>query len=538
MTAELELPVQERYTASRPSTHRASCPTPRVEPPQGAHVVIADADAASREICADILRRDGHGVTTCSSAEQALRWCTETRVDVLIVPDRDVPAEHVREVRNRAAAVGEPLVIVLAEHPTIAASIVATRDGAFAYLPKPFAACHLQVLAGRAAHARGFAPNPERSSASALPDRRPLGSSLALQQAIALARKVAATSASVFITGESGSGKEMVAQLIHTQSRRAARPFVPVNCAALPHDLLETEMFGHRKGAFTGAVRDKPGLLEEADGGTIFLDELLELPLPLQAKLLRVIQDGVVRRVGSETTDVVVDVRLIAATNGDPELAMRSGALRPDFYYRLCVVPIHVPPLRERREDIPTLATAFLAALVAAASGAGGTGSPAVGRRDAGAPLAQQWPGNVRELQNLIEHLCVIAKPGDRIAAADLPLTASISVGRLTRPMTARSGLTREAANRREIASYHTLRDEFLTLFERRYVAALLRRAGGSMTAASRIAAVPRSTLYRIMGRNGYAPNRPGTHTAAPTAREVADAPLTCGQPFACGSPV
>ena len=537
MTAALELPVQERYTASRLSTHRASCPTPRVEPPQGAHVVIADADAASREICADILRRDGHGVTTCSSAEQALRWCTETRVDVLIVPDRDVPAEHVREVRDRAAAVGEPLVIVLAEHPTIAASIVATRDGAFAYLPKPFAACHLQVLAGRAAYARGFAPNPERSSASALPDRRPLGSSLALQQAIALARKVAATSASVFITGESGSGKEMVAQLIHRQSRRAARPFVPVNCAALPHDLLETEMFGHRKGAFTGAVRDKPGLLEEADGGTIFLDELLELPLPLQAKLLRVIQDGVVRRVGSETTDVVVDVRLIAATNGDPELAMRSGALRPDFYYRLCVVPIHVPPLRERSEDIPTLATAFLAASWQRHRALDGP-VPQLSDAAMRVLLAQQWPGNVRELQNLIEHVCVIAKPGDRIAAADLPLTASISVGRLTRPMTARSGLTREAANRREIASYHTLRDEFLALFERRYVAALLRRAGGSMTAASRIAAVPRSTLYRIMGRNGYAPNPPGTHTAAPTAREVADAPLAGGQPFACGSPV
>ena len=519
VTAALELPVRERQRGARPSEPRVPRPTPAAEPPHRAHVIVADADAASREICADILRRDGHGVTTCSSAERALACCAVGRVDVLIVTDRDVRAEQVREVRERATAGGEPVVIVLAERPTVAASIVATRQGAFAYLPKPFAACHLQVLVGRAAHARGLVPKSGSSSASAPRDGRPLGVSPALQRAIELARKVAATSASVFVTGESGSGKEMIAQLIHAESRRGARPFVAVNCAALPYDLLETEMFGHRKGAFTGAVRDKPGLLEVADGGTLFLDELLELPLPLQAKLLRVIQDGVVRRVGSETTDAIVDVRLIAATNGDPELAMEVGALRPDLYYRLRVVPIHVPPLRERSEDIPILATAFLATSWQRHRAREG---PVPHLSDAAMRvlLAQQWPGNVRELQNLIEHVSVVVKPGDRIAAADLPLAPSIAVGPLTRPALARSGVTRDGTNRRDVASYHALRDGFLAVFERRYVAALLRRAGGSMTAASRIAAVPRSTLYRIMGRNGHAPSRAGSDTSSPTARE------------------
>jgi DNA-binding NtrC family response regulator len=533
MTAAVELSVRERHTIPRPLEPRA----PGAASPAGVRVVVADADAASREICADILRRDGHVVTTCSNAERALAGCAHARVDVLIVTDRDVRAEQVREVRERAAAYGEPLVIVLAEHPTVAASIVATRDGAFGYLPKPFAACQLQMLVGRAAHACGFAPEPERPTASSARNQRPLGVSPALRRAVELARKVAATTASVFITGESGSGKEMIAQLIHAESRRAARPFVPVNCAALPDDLLETEMFGHRKGAFTGAIRDKPGLLEEADGGTLFLDELLELPLPLQAKLLRVIQDGVVRRVGSETTDAVVDVRLIAATNGDPELAMRAGTLRPDLYYRLCVVPIHVPPLRERSEDIPMLATTFLAASWQRHRAQEGP-APHLSDTAMRVLLAQQWPGNVRELQNLIEHVSVMVQPGDRITAADLPLTPSIRTGTLTRPALARAGVPRAATPGRRVTSYHALRDDFLALFERRYVAALLRQAGGSMTTASRIAAVPRSTLYRIMGRNGYAPRVAGTQPSAPTAPEAAGTPVGEGQSLASIAPV
>src|SRR5204862_3150172 len=179
-------------------------------------------------------------------------------------------------------------------------------------------------------------------------------------QAVELARKVAGTDASVFISGESGTGKEVIAQFIHQNSRRSARALVPINCAALPEPLLESEMFGHRKGAFTGADRDKPGLLETADGGTLMLDELIEMPKTIQAKLLRAIQDGVVRRVGSETADAVVNVRFIAGTNRELDRAVTEGLLREDLYYRLSVVPIHVPSLRDRVADIELLATSFL----------------------------------------------------------------------------------------------------------------------------------------------------------------------------------
>jgi two-component system, NtrC family, response regulator HydG len=412
MTAAVELPVRER-NVQRPAEARRTVPARRDEPPRRARIVVADTDGPTREICAEILRRDGYGVTTCSGAERALEYSAATKVDVLIVADVDVRPDRLRSLCGDMATDMRPLLIVLAEQPSVGASIAAMRNGAFAYLPKPFAACHLQVLVGRAANALGLAD--ERDS-TARPSRIPLGSSPVFRRAVELARKVAITDACVFITGESGSGKEMIAHLIHAESRRSRRAFVPVNCAALPDELLETEMFGHRKGAFTGAVRDKTGLLEEADGGTLFLDELLELPLALQAKLLRVTEDGVIRRVGSETTDAVVDVRLIAATNGDPESALRAKRIRPDLYYRLRVIPIHVPPLRERREDIPLLANHFLARSWSRHRAADGP-PPYLSDAAMRVLLAQQWPGNVRELQNLVEHVSVVAKPGDRISA-------------------------------------------------------------------------------------------------------------------------
>src|SRR5881398_780246 len=261
----------------------------------------------------------------------------------------------------------DSILIILPTNTIREASGTWLRAGAWDYLPKPFTATHLQILVGRAAHAvmvarETQAVRVQSDAEHGNSDRvTVLGSAPAFREAIALARKVAATDASVFITGASGSGKELIAHFIHAHSRRSSRPLVAINCAALPEPLLESEMFGHVRGAFTGAVRDKPGLLETANGGTLFLDELIEMSKPIQAKLLRVIQDGVVRRVGSERTDAVVNVRFIACTNCDPEGARRTGQLREDLYYRLRVVPIHVPPLRDRPEDIPLLANHFLA---------------------------------------------------------------------------------------------------------------------------------------------------------------------------------
>src|SRR6185295_15902081 len=287
-----------------------------------------------------------------------------------------------------------------------------------------------------------------------------LGNAPAFRRALEQAYSVARTNASVFITGESGTGKEVIAQFIHHHSRRSGRPLVAINCAALPETLLESEMFGHQKGAFTGAMRDKPGLLEIANGGTMFLDEVLEMSKPIQAKLLRVIQDGVVRRVGSENTEAVVNCRFICATNVDPKKAIESGVLRQDLFYRLYVVPLHLPPLRERQEDIPLLANHFLAHHWEQHRGPGEK-RPVLSDGAMQELMEHRWPGNVRELQNLIEHLVVQAKPGSLVEASDLPFVG--------REKSAEPIYTPPPASSDEYELYHVARERALMEFQRRY---------------------------------------------------------------------
>ena len=319
-----------------------------------------------------------------------------------------------------------------------------------------------------------------------------LGTSPAFREAVSLARRVAQTDASVLIVGESGTGKELFAQFIHRHSRRALKALVAVNCAAFPAPLLESEMFGHRKGAFTGADRDKLGLLETAHGGTMMLDEVTEMPMPLQAKLLRVIQDGVVRRVGSERTDAVVDVRFISATNRDPQEAVRTGALRADLLYRLQVVPIRIPPLRERREDIPLLASHFLSEAWARHHPA-----PAAPLRLTPAALEHlrrlPWRGNVRELQNVMEHVAVLSEPGQAVGPEDLPVIADDRVDAEDR-----EGLPAEILRER----YHTAKERLVTHFERVYLCGLVDRAGGNLARAARMASIDRATLYRLLEKH------------------------------------
>ncbi|MGH7464431.1 MAG: sigma-54 interaction domain-containing protein, partial [Longimicrobiales bacterium] len=296
--------------------------------------------------------------------------------------------------------------------------------------------------------------------------------------------------------GESGTGKEQIAQFIHHHSRRSSRQLVAVNCAALPEALLETEMFGHVQGAFTGAVKDKAGLLEVANGGTLFLDEITEMPPPLQAKLLRVIQDGVVRRLGSTTTDAVVNVRFIAATNRSLRNGASDDVMRQDLYYRLCVVPIHIPPLRERPADIPVLAQHFLARYWAQHR-ENGAPAPVLTTAAIESLQARAWAGNVRELQNVIEHSVVLLEPGSQIGVEDLP---DMSNGGPS-PVHRSSGMLDMDDLGEE--SYHGVREKVLMQFELGYLTWLVGRAGGNMSKAARIAGVDRTTLYRLMEKHG-----------------------------------
>jgi DNA-binding NtrC family response regulator len=465
-------------------------------------ILVVDDEHTLRQSCATVLGQEGYDVTVCGRGQEALDLLKRRAFDILLVDLYLSQVDGLTLLRTALATNRDTIVIVMTGNPSVDSSVEALRQGAFDYLPKPFSATHLQVLMGRAVHTLLVARETREQDAEL--DQRHvhsdkitlLGTAPAFRGAIDLARKVAPTDASVFITGESGSGKEMIAQFIHHHSRRSSRPFVAVNCAALPEGLLESEMFGHRKGAFTGAVRDKPGLLEAANGGTLFLDELVEMSKPIQAKLLRVIQDGVVRRVGSESTDAVVNVRFIAATNRDPEAAVAAGDMREDLYYRLRVVPIHVPALRERPEDIPLLAEYFLSTYW-------------VRHRSKGAPFpklteaalrtlcAYPWHGNVRELQNVIEHVAVVAEPGGAITSEELQLkgeTATPASGGAN-PASLISTLLEE--------SYHVARDRVIAQFERQYLTWLVNRAAGNMSKAARIAGVDRTTLYRMMERHG-----------------------------------
>ena len=297
-------------------------------------VLVVDDERTLRESCASVLQMDGYNVTLVGRGEEALDTVKRRKFDIILVDLYMSQISGLDILRATLQAFKDTIVVVMTGNPSVTSSIEALRAGAWDYLPKPFSATHLQVLIGRASHAVMMSREAQDLRVQLMKQHGHsdkialIGISPLFRQAVDLARKVAATDASVFISGESGTGKEVIAQFIHQNSRRAGRTLVPINCAALPEPLLESEMFGHRKGAFTGADRDKPGLLETANGGTLFLDELTEMTMPLQAKLLRVIQDGVVRRVGSEQQDAVVDVRFISATNREPQDAVDTGVLR------------------------------------------------------------------------------------------------------------------------------------------------------------------------------------------------------------------
>ncbi len=467
-------------------------------------ILVVDDEFSLRESCASLLRAEGYPVTLCGRGDDALDLIGRKKFDIIIV---DLFMSQVPGMEILAAAqekTPDSLVIIMTGNPSVETSLEGLRAGAWDYLPKPFSATQLEVLIGRAAHAVTVARESQKTAA-VVPTRstkvpevggRPiLGDSSGMLDVIELAKKVARTDASVFITGESGTGKELLAHFIHENSRRSSRSLVPVNCAALPEPLLESEMFGHTEGAFTGATKAKPGLLEVAHGGTLFLDELADMPASVQAKILRVIQDGVVRRVGSTQVDAVVNIRFIAATNVDPLEAVRQGTLRRDLHYRLRVVPIHIPALRDRRGDIPMLANTFLEEFWTThrdpSEAIPTLSDPAV------ATLQNwQWRGNVRELRNVVEHMVVLATPGSEIQPGEIPF-----IHEEFSESGSGSGLSLSPSVLD--ADYHTAREAVLAQFEKEYLEHIVRVAKGNISDAARLAGVDRTTLYRMMERHG-----------------------------------
>lgn len=461
-------------------------------------IAVIDDERTLRESCASVLQMDGYNVTLIGRGEEALEVCARRKFDIILV---DLFMSHVSGIEILKTALGfEPttIIVVMTGNPSVTSSIEALRAGAWDYLPKPFSATHLQVLIGRASHAvmagreaQSLRHQLQQKQEEATGAHALIGISSSFRKAVELARKVAPTDASVFISGESGTGKEVIAQFIHTQSRRANKVMMPINCAALPENLLEAEMFGYRKGAFTGADRDKQGLLETAHGGTLFLDELTEMALPLQAKLLRVIQDGVVRRVGSEVQDAVVDVRFISATNRDPQEAVDQGILRSDLFYRLRVVPIKLPPLRQRPEDIPLLANHFLLHYWARHRQAP-TQVPKLSEAAITFLRSRPWRGNVRELQNVIEHVAVLAEPDQQIQPDHIPIYDESG------DWPAEPQVVQQVSDK----PFHVAKDLVIAQFEKDYLVRLISRAGGNMSKAARLAGIDRTTLYRLMDKH------------------------------------
>ncbi|HET8577478.1 MAG TPA: sigma-54 dependent transcriptional regulator, partial [Methylomirabilota bacterium] len=370
-----------------------------------ARVLIVDDEPDMVENCARILGRAGYDCLTATDPRRGLAMLEAERPDLLLT-DLRMPEVDGMELLRRARDLDPAMpVIVCTAFATIESAVAAVKEGAFDYLPKNFSVEQLRVAVDRALRHRGLEienRNLREQLQQTYGLENIIGRSPAMTRVFELVKKAARSEANILVIGESGTGKELIAHAIHANSPRATQAFVPVDCASLPENLLESELFGHEKGAFTGAVRSKPGLMEVAHRGTLFLDEIAEMPIGLQVKLLRALQERQIRRVGG-TTFVDVDVRVVSATNRDLREAVLKGQFREELYYRVNVIAIPLPPLRERAGDVRLLAHAFLKKY--SQGRARGIEDSAMSALE-----AYPWPGNVRELQNIIERACALAE--------------------------------------------------------------------------------------------------------------------------------
>jgi two-component system nitrogen regulation response regulator NtrX len=441
-------------------------------------VLVIDDEGGIRDALRQVLEYEGWQVRTASSGGEGITACGEFRPHVILLDVKMAGLDGLETLSRLRDLEPPATVVMISGHGTIATAVSATQRGAFDFLEKPLDTDRLLVTLRNALSQSALA-GENRELKRALDTRYPMvGTSPALEEVRALIDRVGPTHARVLITGENGSGKELVARALHEASPRRERAFVEVNCAAIPSELIESELFGHMKGSFTGAFADRAGKFELADGGTLFLDEIGDMSLAAQAKVLRVLQEGVLNRIGA-VKSVQVDVRVLAATNKNLEEELEEGRFREDLFYRLNVVPISVPALRERLEDIPALVEHFLATLSVGVGVAARPATPEAIR----ALQRRSWPGNVRELRNAVERLLILA-PGKQITAADVERLLPSAEG------PAAGGLPPDSGR---APTFELFKMEA----ERVFLLSKLREHGWNVAETARALDMPRSNLYK-----------------------------------------
>lgn len=440
-------------------------------------VLIVDDDEKMGLMLKKILEKHGYSAGTARNGEEALEKAAESSPD-LIITDIRMPGMDGMEVLEKIKAGNQDVpVILMTAFGSIDAAVEAMKKGAYHYIPKPFKIEQLLPIVTAALRERKLqlvVANLKQQVNKEFHFSNIIGKSQAMQEMFSLIRRVAKTRSTVMIHGKSGTGKELVARALHFNSPRRDKPFVAFNCAAIPETLLETELFGHAKGAFTDAKFAKKGLFLEADGGTLFLDEIGDMPISIQSKLLRAIQEREIRPVG-ETKDIKVNVRLVAATHHEGERLLREGKIREDLYFRLNVVSIKLPDLKDRKEDIPLLVKHIL-----------NKNAEDVGRKPLGISdeamrilIEYSWPGNVRELENVLERAAIMSE-GPIIQPENLPDVLRTSV------------LTNEEQRSKEIPALSSLEE-----LEKKHIQDILALTGGNQSEAARILGIDRRTLYR-----------------------------------------
>jgi two-component system nitrogen regulation response regulator GlnG len=457
-----------------------------------ARILVVDDEESVRWALTKALTRAGYAVETAADGRAGLAAASDEGIALVLLDVRLPEQDGLAVLRGIRTRRPDLPVIMLTAHGSLPVAVEAMQEGAYDYLGKPFDTDEVLELVEKAlqAQARAQAVGPLPGGAEPVDLGGIVGAGPAMQQIFKAVARVAGTDLTVLLRGESGTGKELIARAIHENSRRRGRPFVPVNCAAIPRELLESELFGHERGAFTGAVGARRGRFEQAEGGTLFLDEIGDMDPALQTKLLRVLQDRRIERVGGEGGHPV-DVRIVAATNQDLEAAVARRAFREDLFYRLNVVTILLPPLRDRREDIPALAAHFLAAFAAEQHGPARRLSPEALER----LLRARWPGNVRELENVVKRAAALA-PTALILPDHLPDGLGLSPAEAAAPPFPLDWLRAELA-RTEGRLDGRLHAHVLACVERPLLELVLRRTGGNQLRAAEILGINRNTLRK-----------------------------------------